>query len=168
MSDTISNGAQKQFILFTLGQTHFAVPILQALRIVRLEPITRVPRAPAFLEGVVNFHGKVVPVVDLHKRLNLPEVAYQDAARILMVELGAQIVGMLVDEVIGLLRLPAAAIQPAPDMVAQVNGVYLTGVAHLDERLIVFLDLTRVLSVDEVSELQAWQPSESARGGGEG
>ena len=158
--------AGAQYVVFRLGQTQFGVEVGQVLRIVRLTPITRVPRAPHFLEGVINYHGQVVPVVDLKKRLALPGgEKYSDAARILIVELeasaevsrAAQTIGMLVDAVVGISRLSDESIEPPPEMVAQVNGVYLTGVAHYEERLVVLLDLSRVLTVEEAAEVNAWQ-----------
>ena len=158
-----------QYVVFRLGETQFGVEIRQVLRIVRLTPITRVPRAPHFLEGLINYHGQVVPVVDLKQRLALPsEEEYGDAARFLIVELEASVelgraeqsIGMLVDAVIRILRLPDKSIEPPPEMVAQVNGVYLTGVAHYEyeneKRLVVLLDLSRVLTVEEVAEMEAW------------
>lgn len=150
--------ARNQYVVFRLGETQFGVEIRQVLRIVRLAPITRVPRAPHFLEGAINYHGQIAPVVDLKKRLALSdEEEYGDKARILIVELGEQTIGMLVDAVVGISRLPDESIKPPPEMVAQVNGVYLTGVAHHEERLIVLLDLSRVLTVEEVTEMSAWQ-----------
>jgi len=175
-----------QYVVFRLGQTQFGVAIGQVLRIVRLMPITRVPRAPHFLEGVINYHSQVVPVVDLKKRLALSdEEEYGDAARIMIVELeastepvlsssasltvnsvkglsrAAQPIGMLVDAVVGISRLPDESIEPPPEMVAQVNGVYLTGVAHHEveneERLVMLLDLSRVLTVEEVAQVEAWR-----------
>lgn len=147
-----------QYVIFRLGETHFGVEIGQVMRVVRLSPITRVPRAPHFLEGVINYHSQVVPVVDLKKRMALPDgPEYGDAARILIVELATQPVGMLVDAVAGIARLPEEAIEPPPEMVAQVNGIYLTGVARHEERLTMLLDLSRVLTVEEVAEVEEWR-----------
>ena len=147
-----------QYVVFRLGETQFGVAIGQVLRIVRLTPITRVPRAPHFLEGVINYHSQVVPVVDLKKRMALSDgEEYGEAARILIVELGDQSIGMLVDAVVRILRLPDESIEPPPEMVAQVNGIYLTGVAHHEERLTMLLDLSRVLTVEEVAEMDEWR-----------
>ncbi len=161
-TEQVRRATSRQYVIFCLGETRFSVEINQVLRIVRLTPITRVPRAPHFLEGVINYRGRAVPVVDLRKRLALPsEQEYGDAARILIVELAAlsqtpdqetQTIGMLVDAVIGISRLSDESIEPPPKMVAQVNGVYLTGVAHDGERLVVLLDLSRVLAVEEATE----------------
>lgn len=147
-------GAQTQVIVFKLGDTEFAVPITQAVRIVRLSPITRVPRAPDFLEGVINVEGDVIPVVDLKKRFSLPRTPYDPKSRIIVVETEGQRVGMLVDLVREILSLSAEALEPPPAMIADINGVYLTGVARLAERLLIILDLTNVLTIEEVSALQ--------------
>ncbi len=148
----------KQYVVFRLGETQFGVEISQVLRIVRLTPITRVPHAPHFLEGMINYRGQVVTVLDLKKRLALSNGdEYGDKARILLVELGTQPIGMLVDAVIGILRLPDESIKPPPEMVAQVNGVYLTGVTHYEDCLIVLLDLSRLLTVEEIAEVDEWE-----------
>jgi len=147
-------GDRTQVIVFKLGNTEFAVPITQAVRIVRLSPITRVPRAPGFLEGVINVKGDIIPVVDLKKRLALSQTPYGSKARVIIVETDEQRVGMLVDLVHEILPLPADAVEPPPAMVADINGVYLTGVVQLADRLLVILDLTNVLTMEEVS---AWQ-----------
>jgi purine-binding chemotaxis protein CheW len=149
--------ARDKYVVFCLGETRFAVPILQVLRIVRLTPITRVPNAPHFLEGVVAYRGQAVPVIDLHKRLALPVVEYVYAARILVVEVGPQIIGMLVDMVDDILHLAEEVIQPPSEMVADVNGAYLTGVAQQDGQMVVILDPSRVLTVEEIAGVSAWQ-----------
>jgi len=152
-----SPGSAQQYLVFHLGQTLFGVEILQMLSIVRMAPITRVPRTPHFLEGVVNVRGRVVPVVDLRKRLVLPATEYNDKARILIAEVAAQPVGMLVDAVDGIWRLPGDSIQPAPETVAQVSGVFLSGVVHYRDRLIAVLDLACVLGVREDDQVAASQ-----------
>ena len=157
-----TNGAKnttgQQYIIFLLGETYFGVEIHQMLRIIRLTTITRVPHAPDFLEGIINYHGQAVPVVDLKKRMALSAgEKYSDEARILLVELETQPVGMLVDAVVEISRLPDESIEPPPEMIAQVNGVYLTGVARCENRLTVLLDLSRLLTVEEVAEVEAWR-----------
>src|SRR4030065_2507153 len=104
---------EERYVVFQLGETLFGVDVQRMLRIVHLSRITRVPRAPHFLEGVFNYRGQVVPVLDLHKRLALPGVEYGDQVRVLIAELEAQPVGMLADAVIGISRLPDKTFQPA-------------------------------------------------------
>lgn len=145
---------QRQYVIFRLDSTEFAVPIEEVTRILRLTKCTRIPRAPAFLEGVINLHGDIVPVVDLRKRFQLAGTPSDDEARIVVVEMDDQRVGLIVDAVTEILRLPPAAIDPPPAMVADINGVYLAGVATQDDRLFIILDLSRVLTTEEITELE--------------
>jgi purine-binding chemotaxis protein CheW len=106
---------------------------------------------------VVTYRGQAVPVIDLHKRLALPVVEYAYSARILVVEVGSQITGMLVDMVVDILHLPKDVIQPPPEMVADIDGVYLTGVAQHDGQGVIILDPSRVLTVEEIAGVSARQ-----------
>ncbi|MBU0495747.1 MAG: chemotaxis protein CheW [Chloroflexi bacterium] len=142
-----------QLVVFWLGDTEFGVPIDQVRRIERLLPITRVPRAPNFLEGVVNIQGDIVPVIDLKKRFALADTPWEKQARIVVVALGDQLVGMLVDAVREVMWLSTERIEPAPSLVADINDVYLTGVGRLEDRLIILLDLDQVLTVQEQTDL---------------
>lgn len=154
--------AGEQYVLFVSGGTQFAAPVIQVLRITRRLPMTRVPRAPAFLEGVINDHSQVVPVVDLRKRMALPATGYDGAReKILILTYDDQLVGLLVDDVLDIVRVPGSEIQPPPAMVAQVNGVYLTGVTRVQDRVTLLLDLARILTLDEVSQVRDWQVQDS-------
>ncbi len=144
--------ARIQLILFTLNQIEFAVPIEQVWRVepVGEQPLTRVPRAPAFLEGVINIRGQVVPVIDLKKRFDLPAGERPPRARLLVTEVENQRVGLVVDAVTDILWMPTEKIEPPPPMVAQISGVYVQGVARrADDRPLVILNLREVLSVQE-------------------
>jgi len=154
MAEEILEGERIQHVIFRLDGSEFGVEIDQVLRIMRLMEVTRVPRAPSFLEGVVNVHGEMVPVVDLKKRFELPWQEYGDKARILVVEVEDQTVGMIVDSVTEITWIATSAIEPPPEMVAEINGVYLTGLGRLDDRLIIILDLSRVLTTEEVEDLE--------------
>lgn len=144
-----------QFITFQLEGSCFGVPIEQVLRIEKFRPATRVPNAPPFLEGVTNVHGDIIPVLDLQKRLKVgPGVPHQEKARIIIVEAAGQKVGMIVDDVTGIERLPLAAIEPPPSMIADINGVFLAGIVHREEKMLILLDLARVLTLSELEELE--------------
>ncbi len=146
---------KRQFVVFRQGQTEFAVPIKQVWRIVPLGTITRVPRVPSFIEGIINLHGNIVPVIDLKKRLKLNETPYDEDARIVVVNVQGQQVGMMVDAVTEILWLPEDDIDPPPAMIADINGIFLTGVAVYDHRLFVILDLSRILNMEEIEELES-------------
>ena len=158
MLEEMPEGERAQFVIFCLDGAEFGVPIGQVVRIVRLVEITRVPRAPNFLEGVINLQGEIVPVIDLKKRFGLENgTEYGDKARILIVEVpddeGRQLVGMLVDAVTEIRWLPASAVGAPPPMVAGISPAYLAGVGQVDDRLVVILDLDRVLCTEEMVAL---------------
>ncbi|MDY7039300.1 MAG: chemotaxis protein CheW [Chloroflexota bacterium] len=172
MSDQIPGGERAQFVVFQLDNTEFGVPINQVARIVRLMEITRVPRAPAFVEGVINLQGEIVPVIDLKKRFSQKSegIHGDDKARILIVELPDesdewQLVGLLVDAVTEIRWLPASDVGEMPPMLEGISPAYLAGVGRVGERLIVILDLDRVLytrEMGDLSELSRVERSEEA------
>ena len=145
-----------QIVVFKLGEEEFGVDILQAREIETLDMgVTRVPKAPSFVEGVINLRGEVIPIVDMRKRfsLTLPPLDYN--SRIIIVEMGegGNKVGLIVDTVVGVLRIPMSAIEPAPDIVKSIDQAFISGVARVHDRLIVLLNLERTLSTEEVREL---------------
>jgi len=154
MSD-LKRTARIQLIVFTLNDLDFAVPIGQVWRVVPLseQTMTRVPRAPVFLEGVVNVRGRVVPVLDLKKRFGLPETPYSPKARLLVVEMDEHRVGLIVDTVSSILWFPTAQIEPPPPMIAQISGAFVQGVAQDERTLLIILDLQQVLNLEERGQL---------------
>jgi purine-binding chemotaxis protein CheW len=143
-----------QLVVFQLGVELYGVEIACVHEIVRMQSITRVPRAPAFVEGVINLRGKVIPVIDLRHRFNLPAAAHTRASRIVVVEIGDQVVGLVVDGVSEVLRVNTALIEPPSPVVAGIDSEYLQGIARLPERLVVLLDLDRVLAREERRALE--------------
>ena len=148
MEPTIG-GDEQQLVLFQVGAELYGVDIARVHEIIRLQAITRVPRAPAFVEGIINLRGKVIPVVDLRRRFGLPSAEHTRASRIVVVEIGDQVVGIIVDAVSEVLRVHGAAIEPPSPVVAGIDSEYLHGIAKLPERLVILLDLDRVLARDE-------------------
>lgn len=159
MSPGVGRRLADQLVVLALGDTLFGVKILDIKRILNFTEVTRTPRAPRFLAGIINHQGKAIPVVDLGKRLSLKDDGH-DARnpRIVITEVGGELVGMIVDAVTGIIPLTQEKIEAPPEMVAQVNGIYLAGVTHHDDRMIMLLDISRVLSPDESAELGAWAP----------
>ncbi|MEW5796057.1 MAG: chemotaxis protein CheW [Candidatus Zixiibacteriota bacterium] len=140
-----------QLVSFNIGTEEFGVDILKVQEINRMVEITRVPQAPHYIEGVINLRGKVIPIVDLRKRFNLELKEHDKNTRIVVVDIGGTIMGMIVDSVSEVLRLPADTIEPPPDIVTGVNSEYIRGVAKLDDRLLIFLDLSKVIDMAEVA-----------------
>ncbi len=139
-----------QLVSFNIGSEEFGVDILKVQEINRMVDITRVPQAPTYVEGVINLRGKVTPIIDLRKRFNLEVKEYDKNTRIVVVDISGTIMGMVVDSVSEVLRLPAGMIEPPPEIAAGVNSEYIRGVAKLEDRLLIFLDLSKVIDMTEL------------------
>ncbi|EFK95277.1 CheW protein [sediment metagenome] len=138
-----------QLVSFNIGTEEFGIDILKVQEINRMVDITRVPRAPEFVEGIINLRGKVIPIIDVRKRFNM-ELAEQDKnTRIVVVDIAGQIMGMVVDSVSEVLRIPASTIEPTPEVVSSIDSDYIRGVAKLEDRLLIYLDLSKILSSEE-------------------
>lgn len=145
-----------QLVSFNLGPEEFGVDIGMVQEIVRMPEITRVPRTPAFVEGVVNLRGKIIPVVDLRKRFRLPVTENTKSTRIIIVTMNQRTVGMIVDGVSEVRRISSDSVDPTPEMVASViDASYLKGIAKLEGRLLILLDLNLVLNQEEQKQLTA-------------
>ncbi len=134
-----------QLVSFTIGSEEFGVDILKVQEINRTVEITRVPQAPHYVEGVINLRGKVIPIIDLRKRFGLELKEYDKNTRIVVVDIEGNVMGMIVDSVSEVLRLPANTIEPPPELVTGINAEYIKGVAKLEDRLLIFLDLSKVV-----------------------
>ena len=135
-----------QLVTFRIGEEEFGVDILSVQEIIRLMQITMVPHAAAFIEGVINLRGKVIPVVNMRTRFNLPAVEHDGNTRIVVMEFNQKIVGFLVDGVSEVLRIPASTVEPAPPVVCGIGSEYIRGVGRLQDRLLILLDLDTLLS----------------------
>lgn len=140
-----------QLVSFNIGSEEFGVDILKVQEINRMVEITKVPQAPRYVEGVINLRGKVIPIIDLRKRFNLEMKEHDKNTRIVVVDISGNIMGMIVDAVSEVLRLPADTIEPPPELVTGINSEYIKGVAKLEDRLLIFLDLSKVINAEEVA-----------------
>jgi purine-binding chemotaxis protein CheW len=148
MADTI------QVVSFKLGSEEYGVDIAQVQEINRMVAITHVPRAPQFMEGVINLRGQLIPIIDLRTRFGMPRAEHTKNTRIVVTEIGTKRVGMVVDSVSEVLRLPVDQIEAAPDMITGVDTEYIRGVGKIEDRLIILLDLARIISNAEKRELE--------------
>ena len=144
---------EQQLVVFDLADEGYGVDISAVREIIRLQEITRVPRTPEFVEGVINLRGKVIPVIDLRKRFGLAVEAESQDNRIVVVDIGDQDIGVVVDAVTEVLRIPTDSVEPPASVITTADSDYLLGIAKLDSRLIILLDLRKVLSVDEQGAL---------------
>lgn len=138
-----------QLVIFQLGNELYGADISVVREVSPLQRVTRVPRTPRYIEGVTNLRGRVIPVVDLRRRLNLPVAAATKSTRIAVAELEGGQVGMVVDSVLEVLRVPVSSIEPPSQLLSAIELEYVQGVAKADGRLIILLDLARVLQREE-------------------
>jgi purine-binding chemotaxis protein CheW len=154
---------EEQLVVFNLSGEIYGVEISTVREIIRMQPVTGVPKTPDFVEGVINLRGKVIPVIDLHKRFDLPLVEETVHSRIMVVEVDNITVGMIVDSVSEVLRIPKDSIDPPPPVISGVDSAFLRGVGKLEDKLIILLDLNQVLhekekkAIEKVVEVQESQ-----------
>ncbi len=150
------NSAQaRQLVSFRLGDEEYAVDILRVQEIIRPTRITPVPNSPEFVEGVLNLRGKVIPVINLRLRLGLPDSASSKQSRIVVTDLPPNTLGFMVDAVSEVIRVPLDRIDPPPaGAMGQVDS-YVQGVAKLDGRLLMILELARLVTGEDVISLVA-------------
>jgi len=143
-----------QVVGFYIGTDEYALNIAKVREIQAMTDIRKMPKAPSFVEGVINLRGHIVPIIDLRKRFDLPPVSELHQSKILIVEFNRNLVGMIVDNVSEVIRLFSDQIEKAPEVFSyNVGSQYIQGVAKLDERLIVLLDIERLLSFEEQKQL---------------
>lgn len=138
-----------QLVVFQLGYELYGADISVVREVSPVQRVTRVPRTPKYIEGVTNLRGRVIPVVDLRRRLGLTVSAATKSTRIAVAELEGGQVGMIVDAVQEVLRVPQSSIEPPSQLLSKVDAEYVSGVAKVDGRLIILLDLGRVLQREE-------------------
>ncbi|MBE0603882.1 MAG: chemotaxis protein CheW [Deltaproteobacteria bacterium] len=138
----------QQLVTFRLGDEEYGVDILKVHEIDRMMDITEVPNAPPSIEGVINLRGKVIPVINLRKKFNLPEREADGRTKIVVVDIGTS-AGMIVDSVSEVLRISSDIIEPPPPMTAGVSSEYIRGVGKLKDRLLILLDIEKLLGADE-------------------
>jgi purine-binding chemotaxis protein CheW len=139
----------QQLVIFSLGEEWYGIDIAAVDGIIKTQPITTLPHTLEYIEGILNLRGTVIPIMNLRKRFGLVSQPLTNDTRIVIVVLGQSKVGMMVDGVSEVLTISETDIDPAPPMVTNINANFIIGIAKVDERLIVMLDLERVLSKDE-------------------
>lgn len=146
-----------QLVVFMLRQgdvvCEYGVPITQVQEIITMTRPTQLPQAPDFVEGIINLRGKIIPIIDLKKRFQMGTSDITSDTRSVVVEVEGQTVGIIVDEVSEVLRLANSDIEPAPAIIGGITAEYLTGVGKIDGRLLILLDMNKILTDQEKADL---------------
>jgi len=146
-----------KYLTFSLAGEEYGIGILKIKEIIGMMPITTVPRTPAFVKGVINLRGKVIPVVDLRLKFGMEEMAYTERTCIIVVEIAGQggsvLIGIVVDSVSEVLNIKATDIEETPTFGARLDTDYILGMAKMNGGVKILLDIDKVLCVEEVTFL---------------
>jgi len=145
---------ERQLVVFKLHNEEFGVEITDVREIVKVGHITRLPHVADYIEGVTNLRGEVIPVISLRKRFGLEAQENTQDTRIIMLEVNGSMVGFIVDSVTETLRLADDAIEPPPSNIAGLKAHYLAGVGKLEDRLLILLEVDKILTSEEQIQLQ--------------
>lgn len=146
---------EQQLVVFELSNELYGINIAMVESIIKMQAITKLPQTPAYVKGVTNLRGSVLPVIDLRTRFALNEKEDSRQTRIMIVTLGSVKAGIIVDGVSEVLRVSDESIEPLPPMVNSVDSIFLKGIVRLEDRLIILLELSRVLNLEEQKALEA-------------
>ncbi|AFV02568.1 Positive regulator of CheA protein activity (CheW) [Dehalobacter sp. UNSWDHB] len=144
--------AEEQMVTFSLGSEEFGVDIMKVQEIIRIPPVTRVPKARSYIEGVINLRGNVIPIVNLRSRFGMPPREETDLSRIVVLQIDSRVFGVMVDSVTEVLWLDSEAIEPPPPIALGMDSNYIRGVGKIGERLLILLKLDQLMGGDGVNE----------------
>ena len=142
--------AVEEFLTFNLGGEEYAIDILQVQEIRALESVTRIANAPAFIKGVINLRGTIVPIVDLRVKFGMTDTASKSPV-VIILSIAGRVIGVVVDAVSDVVGLTAEQIRPAPEVGSAIASGFIRGLAPLDARMLILVDIERLMSSDEVA-----------------
>ena len=147
------DGDGQEFLVFTLATQEYGIDILkvQEIRGYDSQAVTRIANVPSFIKGVTNLRGVIVPIVDMRIKFNLESVSYDDQTVVVILNLQSRVVGIVVDGVSDVLMLHAAQISAAPQFGTTFSTEYLTGIGTLDERMLILVDIERLMTSEEMA-----------------
>ncbi|TAM43876.1 MAG: purine-binding chemotaxis protein CheW [Gammaproteobacteria bacterium] len=158
-ADGAVQGEVQQFLTFSLADEEYGVNILKVQEIKGWTPVTRIPNSPEYLRGVLNLRGTIVPIIDLRMRFNQPRVEYTPLTVVIVLSVataaGARTIGIVVDSVSDVLNVGISEIKPTPNLGSKINTEFINGIAAANTKMIMLLDSDKLLTSDELAQLQA-------------
>ncbi|MCY1269405.1 Chemotaxis protein CheW [compost metagenome] len=145
----------QEYLTFTLGDEEYAIDILRVQEIRGYERVTAIANAPPFIKGVINLRGAIVPIVDLRVKFNLADVTYDQFTVVIILNVGQRIIGAVVDSVSDVIALAADEIRPRPEFGASFDTEYLLGLATAGERMLILVDIEKLMSSREMALVEA-------------
>lgn len=152
--EQLAGGAELiQLVTFRMGTEEYGVDILKVQEINRMTEIAKVPNAPVYVEGVINLRGRVIPVVSLRKRFGFAEKESDEQSRIIIMDIQGITIGVIVDSVSEVLRIPSGTVDPAPNITTDMGTEFIKGIAKLEDRLIILIDMDLLIERSEGVEM---------------
>lgn len=145
----------QEFLVFTLGDEEYGIDILKVQEIRGYDQVTRIANTPAFIKGVTNLRGVIVPIIDLRVKFLQENVTYNDNTVVIVLNFSQRVVGIVVDGVSDVLSLTTDQIRPAPEFVVTLSTEYLTGLGSLGERMLILVDIEKLLSSEEMALVES-------------
>lgn len=149
--ETSANVGNNEFLTFTLGKEEYGIDILRVQEIRGYDAVTRIANAPEFIKGVINLRGVIVPIIDLRIKFNLGAPEYNQFTVVIVLNIGKRVVGVVVDSVSDVLSLEREQIRPAPEFSSNFDTKYLMGLGAIDERMLILVDIERLLGSREMA-----------------
>lgn len=144
-----------EFLTFRLGDEEYGVDILKVQEIRGYDSVTRIPDAPDFIKGVINLRGTIVPVVDMRIKFRLGKAEYNEFTVMIILNISGRIVGMVVDSVSDVMQLTGEQVRPAPEIAGAVSTKFITGIGTLDDRMLILVDIEKLMSSQDMALLEA-------------
>jgi purine-binding chemotaxis protein CheW len=145
------NLSGKEFLAFTLGKEEYGIDILKVQEIRGYDTVTRIANAPEFVKGVINLRGIIVPIIDMRIKFHLGEPTYDQFTVVIILNIGTRVMGIVVDSVSDVITLSGNQVKPAPDMgTTALNNEYLIGLGTLDERMLILIDIDKLMSAPDM------------------
>jgi len=157
------SGDELQLVVFNIGTEEFGVEIMNVQEIIRMTNITKIPQASGYVKGIINLRGRIIVVINLNVIMGMESKQENENTRIIVADIGETVMGFIVDSVSEVIRLPESSVEPAPAVIANKIGTeYVRGVGKMEDRLLILLDLDRILSANELHNIKAISPEATA------
>jgi purine-binding chemotaxis protein CheW len=147
--------AANEYLTFVLGTEEYGVEILKVQEIRGYDAVTQIANTPTFIKGVINLRGNIVPIIDLRLKFHLGKVEYNEFTVVIILNLSSRVVGIVVDGVSDVLALNAEQTRPVPELVSTIDTKYLLGLGTVDERMLILVDIERLMSSQEMALMEA-------------
>jgi purine-binding chemotaxis protein CheW len=149
--EATANGRRNEFLTFVLGNEEYGIEILKVQEIRGYESVTAIANTPAFIKGVLNLRGVIVPIVDLRLKFNLGSAEYNEFTVVIILNIDKRIVGIVVDSVSDVITLSEQSIRPAPEFSSTLNTGYIMGLGTVDQRMLILMDIEKLMSASEMA-----------------